>query len=929
MRIITLENGKQKAIDTRTFTNIILLSSIKDLSDVNEGSSLVIDVDYVISSETKLKCSVIVNKDITLTLNSILFLEGTIEIQGKILGNGALYCTSKFALTNVFVKVNICDERNIQIDEANVYVDCFLGKDTNSGLAANLPKRTIAGAKDTILGLCNSSTNDVIVNFRSGRYEIEETVILNFQKINNNQNRLILKPNFDEKVVFSSVIRYFNLNDSVSEDGFYKIEKPDNEQYFHLVDFVEDENVDLASSEFCVNDNEFLFSSENITIVQINGTNYAKIKIDTATNDFLKNYDLNSFFINVPQWFTLQFSKIIEYNKSEKYILFEIEQNISEAYYNGYRYFNVGANVPFWIYGKFANKNQKNSFWSDSTYLYVKQKGIYITSGVNLQEAFKSSSTGKLILENIEFKYFTDSYLNLRKNNTVNITNRSSVLTLLNQEESLLDRLSFKHCVQNAMLLYNQRSYNVFNNELHHIGESAIVAYGNGNITLCDIEDTSKISPHRGAIYVDETSNVALNKIRDVGYTGIRFCLQPELLQNHTIRQNEIVGVGEKNKKSKVMDGGAIYGYGSNPNGTFSKCEISENKIKKVYSDKYHRGIFLDDGVRNVKVFDNIIVDTNFYSIDIRQVNGLSDNNEVYNNICEKAIRLEGNTTTTNKQLNNVVLRDEILQNKFVNTTTNTTKKCAYFSNEGKVKLKLSELPFVPKAFLLDWIMDDTVIFNVNVLNVLSKGKCIDSEIFINSESYSLEATASGNRLVGKKITGSFIEGIFANVKKYLREYLGTVAFNSTSSITSFKNRLQLAVKILGSRSDADYAGIDFSGNVESGNTNENPTGRIAVRSSNQGSYMKFGTSNSYASGITNEAFNIDPAGNVGFGGETNPNSSIGVKVFGKKVFKGGSLTTAEINILTGLEEGCEVWDTTIKKKKLWNGTTWEVIQSS
>ena len=53
-----------------------------------------------------------------------------------------------------------------------------------------------------------------------------------------------------------------------------------------------------------------------------------------------------------------------------------------------------------------------------------------------------------------------------------------------------------------------------------------------------------------------------------------------------------------------------------------------------------------------------------------------------------------------------------------------------------------------------------------------------------------------------------------------------------------------------------DYSSIDFTYS-----TNDNPLARIATKITSSGTTLSFGTSNSYATGITNEALFIDPNG--------------------------------------------------------------------
>jgi hypothetical protein len=88
-----------------------------------------------------------------------------------------------------------------------------------------------------------------------------------------------------------------------------------------------------------------------------------------------------------------------------------------------------------------------------------------------------------------------------------------------------------------------------------------------------------------------------------------------------------------------------------------------------------------------------------------------------------------------------------------------------------------------------------------------------------------------------------------------------------SAGVTSFTGTTRLGITVGGSTSTNDYSGIDFIGANSNG-----PTARIGVLSTGGGSTLSFGTSNSYASGITNTAVSIDPSGNLSVTG----NVSIG-----------------------------------------------------
>lgn len=77
----------------------------------------------------------------------------------------------------------------------------------------------------------------------------------------------------------------------------------------------------------------------------------------------------------------------------------------------------------------------------------------------------------------------------------------------------------------------------------------------------------------------------------------------------------------------------------------------------------------------------------------------------------------------------------------------------------------------------------------------------------------------------------------------------------------------------MGSLSTNDYVGIDFR-NTQGGSY---PQARIGSYQSGGGSYIQFGTSNNYVSGITNIAMTIGPSGNIGMGGVTSPQAALEV----------------------------------------------------
>jgi len=111
------------------------------------------------------------------------------------------------------------------------------------------------------------------------------------------------------------------------------------------------------------------------------------------------------------------------------------------------------------------------------------------------------------------------------------------------------------------------------------------------------------------------------------------------------------------------------------------------------------------------------------------------------------------------------------------------------------------------------------------------------------------------------------------------------------SGVTSFTGTSFLGMQVRGAASTNDYSGIGFSTTNQAA-----PTAKIAAYFSGSGSYLQFGTSNSYASGITNTAMTIDYNGNVGIG-TTSPESFGGghktLELAGSTNTEGGVFKTA------------------------------------
>ena len=205
----------------------------------------------------------------------------------------------------------------------------------------------------------------------------------------------------------------------------------------------------------------------------------------------------------------------------------------------------------------------------------------------------------------------------------------------------------------------------------------------NTQINKCNFERTDLSHKNDFTIKCQGTNYIiSQNTIKDFGYGGIAVGVWiGQSMDNPStglIENNELYYTSDflfRNLHSGLIDGGAIYVYTHN-----YSVKIKGNIIHDIAGGGNNRGIYCDDGARNVIIKENLIYNIlTGFCIDSRNVYGdvsvTNCNNVMSNNIISGDYRFEGNDAIDKNNCikgQNVVLvsgRSKVLVNNILNQT--------------------------------------------------------------------------------------------------------------------------------------------------------------------------------------------------------------------------------------------------------------------
>jgi hypothetical protein len=252
-----------------------------------------------------------------------------------------------------------------------------------------------------------------------------------------------------------------------------------------------------------------------------------------------------------------------------------------------------------------------------------------------------------------------------------------------------------------GLAVYTGRSNNVTvsNNIIEYTREGAIECSGE-NITICEnhLKNIGWMLNSRAIIGGGNRLHICDNIIEDFNYSAIncgkRIANSDDFILNYIIERN-IIRYSEDYSKQflshTLADGGALY---IGPQCT--RGIIRNNVIYNITGIHSNRGIFLDDGAKNLAIYGNLIMNTsNSYDIDLRYTDSFADmipdhntNNSVFHNIITGGYRFQCKNGNSNCLGGNNILLQIYNNKRVVVDVSNMTLDikldgCRY--NKGKI----------------------------------------------------------------------------------------------------------------------------------------------------------------------------------------------------------------------------------------------------
>lgn len=369
---------------------------------------------------------------------------------------------------------------------------------------------------------------------------------------------------------------------------------------------------------------------------------YCKMKINHAN---MTEAQCESMYINITEWYLTGVYKVSKIE--DGYVYFVVEKmekagiywrvnadyNFSKRLYPRYRFVNspeadvyvLDDNVHISYKYPLIHQCDNTTFIKCHSLTF----GTFVLSNVTFVGSKGAGNTGLIDIYNSQFACFCVECVNAHDLNSkflhTHITSNILVRNccFYNNNNTICDNTN--DCV----------NYEAANNKVYNNGCAFC------QTTVFSIKGTSNAYIHDN--YIKNQSDGCISSGLHYGFTkhgDVSFIIERNIIYNDS-------GFASNQHKYGLMDGGAIYVYTVQDSGI-----VRDNVIVRATSLHSQRGIFCDDGTKNVSIYGNVIIDTlNSFDIDLRHSNRAemveivpdhNTNNVIIGNILTGAMRFEG-----------------------------------------------------------------------------------------------------------------------------------------------------------------------------------------------------------------------------------------------------------------------------------------------
>lgn len=269
-------------------------------------------------------------------------------------------------------------------------------------------------------------------------------------------------------------------------------------------------------------------------------------------------------------------------------------------------------------------------FFRDSVFIPIKYKSVYIGKGARL-----------FLFNNCNFCSLTISGFNVVG------ASKQSVIALNNSvfsDGAWIHNNTFSNLSECAVTVYNCENVRIDSNSIYNTRVGAIACYGTNNVVMNNkLQRIGWMLNTRAITGGGEKLHICNNVIEDFNYGAIA-CGSTISNDNapkltYIIERNEIrytMKYAKEFMSNTLADAGGIY---IGPQCTWGI--IRNNVVLNMTGPHYNRGIYLDDGAKNLAIYGNLVMNTaNFYDIDLRRCDmyssGIPDhntNNMIFHNV--------------------------------------------------------------------------------------------------------------------------------------------------------------------------------------------------------------------------------------------------------------------------------------------------------